>query len=157
MLSSHRLLYSVYRYFSFHLVRCRAWSILQVRAVFFFMRVVFRLTLKGRLTCRLIAGLTHRRIQGGAWRQRPHNQVVATRRRRGSYPCLSSDDSTTASLGCRVAAVDAILLQPVPSWTPSFVVLMDHMSRLTQSIHLCFGIPPFLLAGGTISRVLLPT
>ena len=31
------------------------------------------------------------------------------------------------------------------------------MSRLTQSIHLCFGLPRFLLTGGTISRVFLPT
>ena len=31
------------------------------------------------------------------------------------------------------------------------------MSRLTQSIHLCFGLPLFLLPGGTISRVFLPT
>ena len=31
------------------------------------------------------------------------------------------------------------------------------MSRLTQSIHLCFGLLRFLLPGGTISRVLLPT
>ena len=31
------------------------------------------------------------------------------------------------------------------------------MSRLTQSIHLCFGLPLFLLPGGTISRVVLPT
>ena len=31
------------------------------------------------------------------------------------------------------------------------------MSRLTQSIHLCFGLPRFLLPGGTISIVFLPT
>ena len=31
------------------------------------------------------------------------------------------------------------------------------MSRLTQSINLCFGLPLFLLPGGTISRVFLPT
>ena len=31
------------------------------------------------------------------------------------------------------------------------------MSRLTQSIHLCFGLPLFLPPGGTISRVFLPT
>ena len=29
--------------------------------------------------------------------------------------------------------------------------------RLTQSIHLCFGLPRFLLSGGTISRIFLPT
>ena len=31
------------------------------------------------------------------------------------------------------------------------------MSRLIQSIHLCFGLPRFLLPGGTISSVFLPT
>ena len=31
------------------------------------------------------------------------------------------------------------------------------MSRLTQSIHLCFSLPRFLLPGGTISSVFLPT
>ena len=57
-----------------------------------------------------------------------------------------------------VAAADTILLQPVLSWTSSFVVPMALMSRLTQSIHLCFGLPLFLLLpGGTISRVFLPT
>ena len=30
------------------------------------------------------------------------------------------------------------------------------MSRLTQPIHLCFGLPRFLLPGGNISRVFLP-
>ena len=34
---------------------------------------------------------------------------------------------------------------------------MALMSRLTQSINLCFGLPLFLLPGGTISRVFLPT
>ena len=34
---------------------------------------------------------------------------------------------------------------------------MALMSRITQSIHLCFGFPLFLLPGGTISRVFLPT
>ena len=47
--------------------------------------------------------------------------------------------------------------QPVLSWTSSFVAPMALMSRLTQSIHLCFGLPLFLLPGGTISRVFLPT
>ena len=37
------------------------------------------------------------------------------------------------------------------SWTSSFVVLMALVCRLTQSIHLCFGLPLFLLPGGTIS------
>ena len=60
-------------------------------------------------------------------------------------------------LGCGVAAADRILLQPVLSWTSSFVVPMDLMSRLTQSIHLCFGLPRFLLPGVTISRVVLLT
>ena len=50
-----------------------------------------------------------------------------------------------------------ILLQPVQSWTSSFAVPMALMFRLTQSIHLCFGLPRFLLPGGTISRVFLPT
>ena len=39
----------------------------------------------------------------------------------------------------------------------AFVVPMALMSRSTQSIHLCFGLPLFLLPGGTISRVFLPT
>ena len=44
-------------------------------------------------------------------------------------------------LTCGVAAADTILLQPVLSWTPSFVVPMALclMSRLTQSIHLSFS------------------
>ena len=61
---------------------------------------------------------------------------------------------------CGVAAANTILLQPVLSWTSSFVVPMAHMSRLTQSIHLCFVLPLFvlfLLPAGTISRVFLPT
>ena len=33
----------------------------------------------------------------------------------------------------------------------------SQVSRLTQSIHLCFGLPRFLLPGGTISRVFLPS
>ena len=35
--------------------------------------------------------------------------------------------------------------------------LMYRVSRLTQSIHLCFGLPLFLLPGGTIYGVFLPT
>ena len=44
-----------------------------------------------------------------------------------------------------------------PTWTSSFVVPMVLMSRLTQSIHLFFGLHRFRLPGGTISRVFLPT
>ena len=73
---------------------------------------------------------------------------------------LSSTSSSSSSmplrLCCGVAAADTILLQPVMSWTSSFVVPMALMSQLTQSIHLCFGIPRFRLPGGTISRVFLP-
>ena len=60
-------------------------------------------------------------------------------------------------LACGFAAADTILLQPVLSWTSSFVVLMALVCRLTLSIHLCFVLPRFLLPGGTISRVCLPT
>ena len=57
---------------------------------------------------------------------------------------------------------DTILLQPVLSWTSSFVVPIDIVSRLTQSIYLCFGLPLLLLLlllipGDTISRAFLPT
>ena len=45
----------------------------------------------------------------------------------------------------------------VLSWTSSFVVPMALMSRLTQSIHLCFGLFAFFSHVGTISRVFLPT
>ena len=62
-----------------------------------------------------------------------------------------------APLSCGVAAADTILLQSVLSWTSSFVIPMALMSRLTQSIHLWFGLPLLLLPGGTISRVFLPT
>ena len=41
--------------------------------------------------------------------------------------------------------------------TSSSVVPISLMCRLTQSIHNCFGLLPFLLPGGTISRVFLPT
>ena len=37
----------------------------------------------------------------------------------------------------------SILLQPVLSWPSSFVVPIALMSRLTQSIHLCVGLPLF--------------
>ena len=64
-------------------------------------------------------------------------------------------------LGCRVAAADTILLQPVLSWTSSFVVLMalDHVPVLPVDTvpHLCFGFSRFLLTVGTISKVFLPT
>ena len=40
---------------------------------------------------------------------------------------------------------------------PSFVVLIALMSQSTQSIHLCFSLPLFLLPGGTTSRVFRPT
>ena len=59
--------------------------------------------------------------------------------------------------GCGVATADTILLQAILSWTSSFVVPMAMMSRLTQSIHLCFGLPRLLLTDSTISRVCLPT
>ena len=55
------------------------------------------------------------------------------------------------ALGCGVTAADTILLQPVMSRTSSCVVPMARMSRLTQSIHLCSGLPRFLLPGGKIS------
>ena len=62
-------------------------------------------------------------------------------------------------LNCGVAAADTILLRPVLSRTSYFVVPMALMSRLTQSNHLCFGLPSFLLPGGrpTISCVFLTT
>ena len=63
----------------------------------------------------------------------------------------------TLPLGCGIAAADTILLQPVMSLTSSVVVPMALMSRLTQSFHLCLVLPRFLLPGGTISRVCLPT
>ena len=64
-----------------------------------------------------------------------------------------TSSSSHSHLIVGVAAADTILLQPVLSWTSSFVVLMALMSRLTQSIHLCFGLPRFLLPGGTISSL----
>ena len=36
--------------------------------------------------------------------------------------------------------------------TSSSVFSISLMSRLSQSIHLCFCLPPFILPGGTISR-----
>ena len=68
-----------------------------------------------------------------------------------------STSSSRSHLVVGVAAADTILLQPVLSWTSSFVVPMALMSRFTQFIHLCFCLPRFLLQGGTISRVCLPT
>ena len=58
-----------------------------------------------------------------------------------------------------MAAANTILLQPVLSCRPttSFVVPMALMSRLTQPIHYCFGLPRFLLPCGTISSVFRPT
>ena len=41
--------------------------------------------------------------------------------------------------------------------TSSSVVPIALMSLLTQSTHLCFGVPLLLLPGGTISRVVPPT
>ena len=58
---------------------------------------------------------------------------------------------------CWVAAADTILLQPVLSWTSSFVVPIALMPQLTQSLHLCLGLPLLLLPGGTISRIFLLT
>ena len=43
-------------------------------------------------------------------------------------------------------SADTILLQPVLSWTSSFVGPMALMSRLTQPIHLCFVLHRFLLS-----------
>ena len=45
----------------------------------------------------------------------------------------------------------------VLAWTSSFVVQITVMYRLTQSTHLCSGLPFLLLQGGTISSVCLPT
>ena len=46
--------------------------------------------------------------------------------------------------------------QPVLSWTSSSIVLIALMSLLTQSTHLCFGLPLLLLLGDTISSICLP-
>ena len=51
---------------------------------------------------------------------------------------------------------DTILIQPVLSRTSTYVVLIAFMSRLKQSIHLCFGLPLLLLLllpSGTILGV----
>ena len=69
----------------------------------------------------------------------------------------TSSSSSRSRLVVAVAASDRILLQPVLSWTSSFVVRMALVSRSMQSIHLCFGLPAFRLPGGTISRVFLAT
>ena len=50
-----------------------------------------------------------------------------------------------------------ILLQPVLTWTSSSVIPIALISRLTQSFHLCFGLPLLLLPGCTISNLCLPT
>ena len=42
-------------------------------------------------------------------------------------------------------------------WHGLRLVSMALLSLLTQSIHLCFGLPRFLLPGGTISIVFRPT
>ena len=70
---------------------------------------------------------------------------------------MDASSSSSRSHSAMIAAADTILLQPVLSWTSSFVVPMALMSRLTQYIHLCFGLPLFLFPGGTICRVFLPT
>ena len=88
--------------------------------------------------------------------QRPHNQLVAARSTRSGVlhvHRLTIVPLHLQSLGYGVAAADTILLQPVLPWTSSFVFLMSLMSRVTQSIHLCIGIPLFLLPGGTIGIV----
>ena len=77
--------------------------------------------------------------------------------RRGIAMGKDSSFSSRSHLVVWVAAADTILLQQVLSWTSSFVVPMAPMSRLTQSIHICFGLLRFLLPGATISRVCLPT
>ena len=71
--------------------------------------------------------------------------------------CLICPSKLLGALTCGVAVADTILQQPVLSLTSSFIVPMALMSQLTQSIHLCFGLPRFLLPGGIISRVFLPT
>ena len=78
--------------------------------------------------------------------------------RRGIAMDKDSSFSSRSHLVVWVAATDTVdLLQQVMSWTSSFVVPMALMSRLTQSIHICFGLRRFLLPGATISRVCLPT
>ena len=71
---------------------------------------------------------------------------------------MGNKDSSFSSrfhLVAWVAAADTILLKQVLSLISSYVVPMALMSRLTQSIHICFGLLRFLLPGATISRVYL--
>ena len=77
--------------------------------------------------------------------------------RRGIAMGKTSSFSSRSHLVVWVTAADTILLQQVLSWTSSFFVPMALMSRLTHSIHICFGLLRFLLPGATISRVCLPT
>ena len=56
-------------------------------------------------------------------------------------------------VNCGVTVADTILLLPVLSWTSSTVVPIALITRLTQSIHLCFVIFLLILPGGTISSV----
>ena len=76
--------------------------------------------------------------------------------RRGIAMGKASYSSSRSHLVVFVAAADTILPQQVLSWTTSIVVPMALMSRLTQSIHICFSLFRFLHPGGT-SRVHLPT
>ena len=76
--------------------------------------------------------------------------------RRGIAMGKDSSFSSRFHLVVWVAAADTILLKQVLSLISSYVVPMALMSRLTQSIHICFGLLRFLLLGATISRVCLP-
>ena len=58
--------------------------------------------------------------------------------RRGIAMGKASYSSSRSHLVVCVAAADTILPQQVLSWTTSIVVPMALMSRLTQSIHICF-------------------
>ena len=64
---------------------------------------------------------------------------------------VTYSSSSRSDLIIGAATADTILLQPVLSWTLYCVVLIAIMSRLTQSIHLCFGLP-FVLLPVTISH-----
>ena len=78
--------------------------------------------------------------------------------RRGIAMGKDYSSSSRSHLVVWVAATDTVdLLQQVMSWTSSFVVPKTLVSRLTQSIHICFGLLRFLLPGATISRVCLST
>ena len=76
--------------------------------------------------------------------------------RRGIAMGKDSSFSSRVRLVVWVATADTILLKQVLSLISSYVVPMALMSRLTQSIHICFGLLLFLLPGATISRVCLP-